>query len=267
VHQAKAVVGVAILALTVVVWTGRKYRPACAEGASPRASFALAVLAFALLVVVTPAAIRLPDDICLLDFRLYVVAFMLALACIDPRWFEPLRARVAVSAFGAVVLLVWARQLTGAAGEASAVVRLVERLDPAARVLALPFHDRSEFLDEDNSVTHYFPVYYTALRGGVTSLFWGKFSHHLPVGYRLGREPSRPPDWDPARFTRAELLGATHVLVEWPDADDGDRPASGAQRLRGELASGFAPMGCEGRWCLFESPKGERVSEAEEARR
>jgi hypothetical protein len=100
-------------------------------------------------------------------------------------------------------------------------------------------------------VTHYFPVYHTALHGGVTSLFWGKFSHHLPIAYRVGHEPPHPPDWGPGQFKRSDLLAATHVLVEWPDDDDGDNRLAGAARLRDELADGFLGMGCEGRWCLY----------------
>jgi hypothetical protein len=268
-RDAKVLIGVAIVSLSAVVWSARKQRVASVAAPASGLPYGLAVLAFFGLAVATPAAIRLPEDICLVDFRLYVIAFMLALALVDARWFDPRPARVGVALFGALVLAVWGRQLAGAAGEATAVLRLVERLEPTRTVLALPFHDRSEFLDENNSVTHYFPVYYTALRGGVTSLFWGKFSRHLPVGYRDGREPLRPPDWDPSRFTRAELLATSNVLVEWPDPDDGDLPVSGAARLRDELARGFTAMGCEGRWCLYQSPGEDRSDRREmaEARR
>jgi len=193
-----------------------------------------------------------------------VVAFLLAVACVDPRWFEPFWARIAMSVFATVVLGAWAVGLRGGAGEAMQVVRLLDRLPSSATVLALPFHDRSEYLDEDNSITHYFPVYFTALRGGVTSLFWGKYSHHLPVGYLPGREPLRPPDWDPSRFTRAELEHASNVLVEWPDRDDRDSRQVGARRLESELSDGFSRLACDGRWCLY----GHRdVTGSEEARR
>lgn len=265
-HGAKTVVAVLIVALVLVVVTLRKERAPRDPRTRARLAFGLSVVAFTLLVVATPAAIRLPDDICLLDFRLYVLAFMLALAWVDPRWFEPQGARVAITVFGALVLMIWSRQLEGVAGEANEVVRLVDRLEPTESVLALPFHDRSEYLDENNSVTHYFPMYYTALKGGLTSLFWGKFSHHLPVGYRAGHEPSRPPDWDPSKFTRTQLLATSHVLVEWPDPDDGDPSVSGATRLRRELASGFTLMACEGRWCLYASPSSRAQRAAAEKR-
>jgi hypothetical protein len=266
-YEAKMAIGLAILGLVVVVWSARKERAPLADAAPSRLPYALAVLAFAALVVVTPTSLARPEDICLLDFRLYVLAFMLAVAAITPRALEPRRAHVGLGLFAAFVMVVWGRQLGGASGEAEAVVRLMNGLAPTDTVLALPFHDRSEYLDESNAVTHYFPVYNTALHGGVTSLFWGKFSRHLPVGYRAGHEPSRPPDWDSSQFTREELLATSHVLVEWPDEDDGDVRASGAARLRDELADGFAPVGCDGRWCLYRSPARRALTETEEALR
>jgi hypothetical protein len=268
-NGAKLAIGLAIVCLAAVVWTMRGERPGRDETAPSGLPYVLAVAFFTAMVVVTPTSMVLPEDICLLDFRLYVIAFMLAVAAIAPRALTPARAQLAVAAFSAFVLAVWARQLAGASREASSVVRLVGQLAPKDTLLALPFHDRSEFLDEDNSVTHYFPVYNTALRGGVTSLFWGKFSQHLPVGYRAGHEPARPPDWDPARVTRGQLLASSHVMVEWPDAGDADFRRYGADRVRQELDSGFAPMGCDGRWCLYKSPpRGEaEVSEPEEALR
>ena len=79
------------------------------------------------------------DDICLLDVRLYVVAFMLAVAWVSPRAFEPRRARVAVTVFVTALVVMWGRQLHGAAREARTVVSLVERIDPKESLLALPF--------------------------------------------------------------------------------------------------------------------------------
>jgi hypothetical protein len=132
------------------------------------------------------------------------------------------------------------------------VLRLVRRLDASEVLLALPFHDRSEYLDDSNGLTHYLPVYHTVLNGGVTSLFWGRFSHHLPVGYRPGQEPPHPPDWRPWDFTERDLASASSILVEWPDADDDEEARRGATRLRWALGWRFAPVACEGRWCLYE---------------
>jgi hypothetical protein len=253
----KAVIAGGMLTTAAVVWTARRKIVSSPSPWRPRLAYGLAVVAFLAMTAATPAAIRVPDDICLLDFRMYVVAFLLAIPLIPPRWLEPRRAHIAATAFCVMATAIWGRALGGTASEARAVLRLVDRLGPTETVLALPFHDRSEFLDENNSVTHYFPVYFTALRGGTTSLFWGKFSHHLPVGFRPGHEPQRPPDWDPSKFTRAELTSTSHVLVEWPDPDDGDVPVTGASRLQEELGSGFTPLACEGRWCLYRSPSPE----------
>jgi hypothetical protein len=260
----KAAIAVGMCLLTAIVLVTKRERPSRVD-ARPHAVIAM-VVCFLLVAVITPSAIREPDDICLLDFRMYVVAFLLAAALLDPRWFEPRRAHVGLALFAALLLAVWGRALGGTAGEAAKVVRLVSQLRPEDSILALSFHDRSEYLDETNAVTHYFPVYFTALRGGLTSLFWGKFSHHLPIGYRPERAPLRPPDWDPAMFTREELTLVSHVLVEWPDPDDGPRRVDAAARLVSELETGFVAKGCEGRHCLY-AQTAPGVTRVEEARR
>src|SRR5262249_1122307 len=127
--------------------------------------------------------------------------------------------------------------------EARDVVDLVSRLDKDDRLLALCFYDRSAYFDESNGVLHYLGVHHTARTGGVTSLFWGKYAKHLPVGYREGREPSRPPDWFPSKFTSKDVQSATHVLVTWPDQETID-----TARLR---AMNLDKIDCRGRTCLY----------------
>jgi uncharacterized membrane protein YhaH (DUF805 family) len=218
---------------------------------SPRRTLRWALVGFAALCGALPASLAAPDAICLIDFRAMVVLLLLLIAALEPGRFEPLRARWALGACVSLVTVLWVRQLTGVSREGEDVVKLVQRLGPRDILLALAFHDRSEFLDEANSITHYLPVYHTALNGGVTSLFWGRFSHHLPVGYRSGKEPPHPPDWKPWAFSRRDLDAATAVLVEWPDTDDGADAVLGADPLRGELGHGFRPVECRGRWCLY----------------
>jgi hypothetical protein len=241
----KSVVAACLVVTACLV--GRASTPA----SSARVALAWALVGFAGLVALLPASLAAPDDICLVDFRAMVVLVMLAVAAVDPRRFELPRARLALVSCVALVTVLWAHQLSGVAREGADVVKLVQRLGPRDVLLALAFHDRSEFLDEANSVTHYLPVYHTALNGGVTSLFWGKFSHHLPVGYRPGKEPPHPPDWKPWEFTRAHLDAASAVLVEWPDTDDGAVAVLGADPLRDELRHGFRSLECRGRWCLY----------------
>jgi hypothetical protein len=238
---------VAFCLATAACFIGRAPKPR----SSPRSTLRRALLGFAVLVLLLPASLAAPDDICLVDFRAMVVLLVLSIAAVDPRRFERPRARWALASCVSLVTLLWARQLAGVAREGDDVVKLVGRLDRRDTLLALAFHDRSEYLDEANSLTHYLPVYHTVLNGGVTSLFWGKFSHHLPVGYRPGKEPPHPPDWRPWEVTRADLDAASAVLVEWPDADDDRAAVLGADPLRDELRQGFRSLECRGRWCLY----------------
>jgi hypothetical protein len=248
----KVIVGMVLASIGIAAWSGRTSRPRREPGpASTRASFAWALLGFAILAAALPSSLSAPDDICLIDFRAIVVLVALSAAAVDSRVFAPARARLALGLGTAIVMALWARQLAGVAKEGQQVLRLVRRLGPSDVLLALPFHDRSEYLDDSNGLTHYLPVYHTVLNGGVTSLFWGRFSHHLPVGYRPGKEPPHPLDWRPWEFAERDLAAASSVLVEWPDGDDDEQPREGADRLRKELGVRFTPVACDGRWCLL----------------
>ncbi len=205
------------------------------------AGVGLACLALALAAIVAPSAIQVPDDISLLDFRLITTATIVGIAAIPPGVVS--RERVLVLGSGVALLLgLWMRQLAGAAGEVAQTTRLLERLAPSDRLLSLSMHDASSYLDERNGILHYAAVYHTARSGGVTSLFWGKFTPRLPVGYLPGQEPKGPPDWSPWMVTEEQLAGFTHVIVRWPtDRDDVELRELGprivALRDHGELAA------------------------------
>lgn len=259
----KSVVGLSLaVAAGVAVAARSACRPTsecvvCSPSAPPRpvsetrSTLRRALVGFAVLIALLPTSLSFPDDICLVDFRAMVVLALFGVAAIDPHVFDTLAARRTLVACATMVTGVWAFYLAGLSLEAEEVVSILQRLGPSDVLLALPFHDRSDSLDEANSATHYLPVYHTALNGGVTSLFWGKFSHHLPVGYRPGKEPLHPPDWKPWEVTRQALESASCVLVEWPDADDDEPAIVGAARLHEQLQRAFRPVECRSRWCLY----------------
>jgi hypothetical protein len=113
-------------------------------------------------------------------------------------------------------------------------------------------HDRSDYLDGDNQVLHYAPVLHTARTGGVTSLFWGRYTPHLPVGYRAGFEPLRPPTWQPQEWTVAQLRAATHVLVTFPDDEDVDERHEAVARLEQLRSSLLREVARNSRGALYE---------------
>jgi hypothetical protein len=248
----KAIVAAAATVASWIVWRARGRCGWAARRSDPGlARSGLGLFAVTLLV---PGSVCVPDAMSFIDFRLIFLLVPLGLAAMPQRWFQPSRARAAVVGLGAAVTALWAHQLGGFAAEGQEVLALLDHLDARAVLLALPFHDRSEYFDEDNSLTHYLPVYHTARGGGVTSLFWARVSHHLPVGYRPGKEPAHPSDWRPWEFRRGDLFSATHVIVEWPDAGDAAVEVAGAARLRHALGDDFALLGCRGRWCLYQTP-------------
>jgi hypothetical protein len=193
-----------------------------------------------------------PADICLVDFGAMVVLLALSVAAIDPRRFEAPRAAWTlrgVCQSGDDLGGAPARR-RGPRGGRRRAARPAPRASgrpPRARL------SRPERVPRRGEQRHPPPARlpHTALNGGVTTLFWGKLSHHLPVGYRPGKEPPHPPDWRPWEFTRTDLDAATAVLVEWPDTDDDGPAVLGADPLRDELQKSFSPVECRGRWCLY----------------
>jgi hypothetical protein len=246
-HHVRLAVELGVLIVAVVVVVHRA-RSVVAPREHERA-FVCALALFFLLALAVPHSVREPDDLSYIDFRLFVFVFALGLAAIPPRWFALEAPRVALCASLALLTLCWTTRLALASKEIEDGAMLVRRLDKSDRLLSLSFHDRSAFFDESNGMNHYVGVYHTVFSGGVTSLFWGKFARHLPVGYRAGMEPPHPADWVPSDFTDAQVRGATHVLVAWPDQDDSRRQRRGASRLRDMKE--LYELACRGRYCLY----------------
>jgi hypothetical protein len=233
---------------------GRRAPPSPAAAVSdPVRGLRPALLVFALFAVLAPAALQVPDDLSLLDFRLVTTATILGIAALPPHAWA--RARVPTRVFACAtfgLLAVWARQLEGIAGELAPAVRLTERLAPGDRLLSLPMHDDSAYLEEANAVLHYDAVFHTARTGGVTSLFWARFSPRLPVGYAPLAEPARPPDWAPWAIEDAQLMTYSHVLVRWPAPDEEERMHGLADRVvRLRERRVLEPIACDEGCCLF----------------
>ena len=256
------VLAAAILAAMIVLDVRSRRRARAAREAHRArrrgvAGVGLACLALAVVAVLAPAAIQVPDDLSLLDFRLITTATIVGIAAIPPGVLS--RERVLLLGSGVALLLgLWMRQLVGAAAEVAQTTRLLERLTPSDRLLALSMHDASAYLDERNSILHYAAVYHTARSGGVTSLFWGKFNPHLPVGYLPGQEPKAPPDWSPWKVTDEQLADFTHVIVRWPDSgDDLELRELGPRIVALRDRGGLEPIASDGDCTLFKIRTGE----------
>jgi hypothetical protein len=240
-------VGIAAFAIAVLLEKRRLMSPS-----RSRRTLLLGAVLFVLASIALPTAIQKPDDMCMIDLRLYALAFALGLAAFPTHWLSSVRSRVALAALGAMFVSAWGWSIIGAGEEARAAVALAQKLGPDDRVLALSFHDRSAYLDEDNAVMHYLPVHHTASSGGSTTLFWGKFSRHLPIGWAPQQEPPHPQCWYPEEFNDAQLSAATHVLVSLPHDDDELEKKVGAQRLLSLVGTRLSRVACERDFCLFE---------------
>ncbi|MDF2694780.1 MAG: hypothetical protein K0S65_3163, partial [Labilithrix sp.] len=124
---------------------------------------------------------------------------------------------------------------------------------PGDRLLALPMRDASAFLDPRNAVLHYSAVHHTARTSGVTSLFWGRFSPRLPVGYQPGREPAHPFDWAPWELADQQLQAFSHVIVRWPGPRDDARLRELGAHVKSLSEQGvLRTVACDGDCCLFQ---------------
>jgi hypothetical protein len=250
--RVKAACGL-VFAFAIFVALFAHMRDPFAETERPRRGVRPACALFALAVMVAPAAIQIPNDLSRLEFRLITTAVLLSVAALPPHaWARARAPRWALACAAAALLAVWARQLGGISSELAPAVHLMARLGPSDRLLSLPMHDDSAYLEDANSVLHYDAMFHTARTGGITSLFWAKFSPRLPIGYRPLKEPAHPPDWAPWALEETQLTSYTHVFVRWPAPDEEARTHELAARVvRMRDAGVLVPLACEGGCCLF----------------
>jgi hypothetical protein len=254
----KLALGGALLVVVVVIAVAPRGVRAGEEGSARTWGRAhlWASACFAGLAFVVPTAVQVPDDVCLVDLRMLVVAALLACASLPPSLLASARARVAGLGLAAAVLVAWSVTLAGLSREAAPVLHLVRLVGPNDRVLALAMHGSSEHLDPSNSLTHYLPVYALVERAAPVTSFWGDFAPHLPVGYRT--PPLRPPDWAPWKVEPSHVAGATHVLLERSDDDDDDDAVVTTARLMRDPT--LERIACEARWCLLRVRTDTRVT-------
>jgi hypothetical protein len=250
----KLALGAVLVAVVLVIALApRGVREAGSALSSGRAHVG-ACAAFLGLSFVVPTAVQVPDDVCLVDLRMLVVAALLGCAAVPPSFLASARARVAGLSLVVAFFVTWSVTLSGLSREAAPVLRLVRTLGPHDRVLALAMHGSSEHLDPSNALTHYLPVYSLVLRAAPVTSFWGDFAPHLPVGYRT--PPPRPPDWAPWSVEPSHVAAATHVLLERSDEDDEVQAAT--SRLMRDPA--LERVACEARWCLLRVRADARVT-------
>src|SRR5262249_32582448 len=141
--------------------------------------------------------------------------FVLWLALVPPAWLETARARIAVTGFTVFFSVMFASQSYGFQSEAARVLRLLDRVPPKKVMVAVAFGNRSRYFGRNFRITHFLPLYYTTLHGGVDRQFWGRYTPHLPIDYRPGKIPLPAVDWTPEAFNpEVHLRGADYAFLQ-----------------------------------------------------
>jgi hypothetical protein len=215
-------------------------------------AYARTAWCFALFTCLIPWGIQVPSEITYLNFRLISLAFALLLPLVPPRWFEVTRARVALVGMTLVFFANFTVHAIGFNHEAAAPIRLLERVPNKDLVLSLVFRSRSSYFAKGLRLTHFLPMYFTVLDGGICSQFWAKYTEHLPIDYRAGKRPAQPDDWSPQNFDETKhLRDAAWVLLQRATPDDPKGAQNDAARAEQKLSLRADMVECDGGWCLY----------------
>jgi hypothetical protein len=208
---------------------------------------------FVLFTCLVPWGIQVPSEITWLNFRLISLAFALLLPLIPPAWFELRRARVGLVGLAAVYLGNFTVHAIGFNREARDPIALLARVPNHEVVLSLVFRSRSSYFAKGIRETHFLPMYYTILYGGICSQFWAKYTEHLPIDYQPGKRPAQSDDWSPHTFDENKhLRDASWVLLQRATPDDPRGVQNDARKAEQKLATKADQVDCAGDWCLYQ---------------
>jgi hypothetical protein len=245
--------GLAVAAASVVVCVTEISKAAMPPALGPEArGYARTAWAFALFTCLIPWGIQIPSEITWLNFRLIALAFALLLPLIPPRWFEVERARTALIGLALVYLGNFTVHAVGFNFEAASVTRLLARVPNRDVLLSLVFRSRSAYFAKGMRVTHFLPMYFTVLEGGICTQFWARYTEHLPIDYRHGKRPAQADDWNPSHFDETKhLRDAGWVLLQRATSDDATATQHDAARAEQRLGQRATLVECDGLWCLY----------------
>jgi hypothetical protein len=249
--------GVAALAVAVCLWfVVPVYEAGLAPGSGELRlqgrQYARAAWGFALFSVLLPWGINVPSEVTYLNFRVISLAFALLMPLVPPRWFSIPNARRALNWVATAYLLNFTVHAVGFNYEARAPIHLLSRVPTREVVLSLVFRSRSSYFAKGFRLTHFLPMYFTVLDGGVCSQFWAKYTEHLPIDYRPGKRIAQPDDWSPQNFDETKHLhDSDWVLFQRATADDPKGGQNDAIRAEQKLNQRADVVECDGGWCLY----------------
>lgn len=243
------VFGAAVFGRGGVRGLGRAVRRALRPRAwTQRAAIALFVIGW-----VAPFGVHAPTELTYLNLRLTFLAVVLLIATFGVRvellgW----RPRIAVAALALASVTCFGVQAGRFGAEADDALALLERTDAGAPLLSVVHHDRTAGFARQFRLTHFLPMYFTVRRGGRATQFWGRYTHHLPVAIREGREIPHPPDWQPGALREHHLRGVGWALVQYASRSEDPEPRRRASARSHRVMRGSATeLECRGLWCVY----------------
>jgi len=215
-------------------------------------TYARTAWCFALFTCLIPWGIQVPSEITYLNFRLISLAFALLLPLVPPCWFDVARARFALIGMAVVFFANFTVHAIGFNREAGAPIRLLKQVPNTDTVLSLVFRSRSSYFAKGLRLTHFLPMYFTVLDGGICSQFWAKYTEHLPIDYRAGKRPAQPDDWSPQNFDETKhLRDSAWVILQRATPDDPKGAQNDAARAEQKLSLRATLVECDDGWCLY----------------
>ena len=213
--------------------------------------YARTAWAFALFTCLIPWGIQVPSEITWLNFRLISLAFALLLPLIPPRWFEVERSRAALIGLSLVYLGNFTVHAIGFNYEAAGATRLLAKVPNHETLLSLVFRSRSSYFAKGMRLTHFLPMYFTVLDGGICSQFWARYTEHLPIDYRPGKRPAQPDDWSPQHFDETKhLKDVGYVILQRTTKDDPLSAQNESAKAEQKLSQRAELVECDSGWCL-----------------
>jgi hypothetical protein len=243
-----AVAAVAVIACVLGVLPLRR-----SDDLRPEARvYARTAWAFALFTCLVPWGIQVPSEITWLNFRLISLGFALLLPLVPPQWLAVRRGRVALVGLAMAFFANYTVHAIGFNREAGGPIRLLAQVPNRDVVLSLVFRSRSSYFAKGIRLTHFLPMYFTVLDGGICSQFWARYTEHLPIDYRPGKRPAQSDDWSPQSFDETKhLRDVGWVILQRATADDPKGTQYDASRAEQKLSARADLVACDGGWCLY----------------
>jgi hypothetical protein len=230
------------------VWRVRKTAPLSA-GAQ---RYKRAAVAFAIVVCLTPWGIQNPSELTYINFRLIALALALTVPLVPEGWFAGAAQRRALVFFCVVTFGNFAGRAYAFGREARVPLGLMERADRDGVLLTVVFHNKSDYFGKGFRLTHFLPMYFTVIDGGINSQFWARYTEHLPIDYLPGKRPAQSDDWSPQNFDASKhLKDARWVLLQQATNDDSPRTRADSAKAKAALDAKAEQVACEGPWCLY----------------